>query len=236
MESLGSGLSDYSARHCPDTETILTCVRQFGKHLASQGEEQISNIATLDYNLLRLNSLDTADSEEPLYILSGEWTAGRLVMYEEVGQRPGPGTETDGLCLNTSQDYSAQLLSSLHTAGNIQTLWGSIALGICIFGVLIVIISAFYFIIAVNRKQKTEYGNSKDNSRLLHYMLIIGLILLFLCPVPFVIPVTQYSCILRHSAPTLAFSIILSSVLVNLIASCRQTIYTVAPAQVCSHS
>ena len=236
MESLGSGLSDYSARHCPDTETILTCVRQFGKHLASQGEDQISNIATLDYNLLRLNSLDTADSEEPLYILSGEWTAGRLVMYEEVGPGQRPGAETDGLCLNTSQDYSAQLLSSLHTAGNIQTLWGSIALGICIFGVLIVIISAFYFIIAVNRKQKTEYGNSKDNSRLLHYMLIIGLILLFLCPVPFVIPVSQYSCILRDSAPTLAFSIILSSVLVNLIATFRQTIYTVTPTQVCSHS
>ena len=29
MESLGSGLSDYSARHCPDTETILSCVREF---------------------------------------------------------------------------------------------------------------------------------------------------------------------------------------------------------------
>ena len=234
MESLGSGLSDYSARHCPDTETILTCVRQFGQHLASQGGDQISSIVTLDYNILRLNSLDTADSEEPLYILTGEWTAGRLVMYEEVGAGLGSGSGL-GICLNTSQDYSAQLLSSLHTAGNIQTLWGSIALGICIFGVLIVVISAFYFIIAVNRKQKTEYGNSKDNSRLLHYMLIIGLILLFLCPVPFVIPVNQYSCILRHSAPTLAFSIILSSVLVNLIATFRQTIYTVTPAQVSSH-
>ena len=159
------------------------------------------------------------------------WYEARKEKEEEEEEREG----REGLCLNTSQDYSAQLLSSLHTAGNIQTLWGSIALGICIFGVLIVVISAFYFIVAVNRKQKTEYGSSKDNSRLLHYMLIIGLILLFLCPVPFVIPVSQYSCILRDSAPTLAFSIILSSVLVNLIATFRQTIYTVTPAQVGSY-
>ena len=72
----------------------------------------------------------------------------------------------------------------------------------------------------------------KDNTRLLHYMLIIGLILLFLCPVPFVISVNQYTCILRHSVPTLAFSIVLASLLVNLIATFRQTIYTVTPAQV----
>ena len=238
MESLGSGLSDYSARHCPDTETILACVRQYRQHLARGGQEQLGNFNSLDYNLLRLNSIETADSEEPLYILSGEWLAGRLVMYEEVGGvgLGGTGGGQGQQCLNTSQDYSAQLLSSLTNPGNIQTLWGSIALGICIFGVLIVVISAFYFILAVNRKQKTEYGSSKDNSRLLHYMLIIGLILLFLCPVPFILPVSQYSCILRHSAPTLAFSIILASVLVNLIATFRQTIYTVTPAQVWNYS
>ena len=93
---------------------------------------------------------------------------------------------------------------------NIQTLWGSIALGICIFGVLIVIISAFYFIIAVNRKQKTEYGSSKDHTRLLHYMMIIGLIVLFLSPIPWILAVDTYTCILRLVTPTLAFSIILS--------------------------
>ena len=118
--------------------------------------------------------------------------------------------------LGGSQDYSAQ-----------QSHHSSISLCICIFSVLIVVISAFYFILVVN-------SSSKDYSRLLDYMLIISLILLFLFPVPFVIPVSQYSCILRHSAPTLAFSIILSSVLVNLIATFRQTIYTVTPAQVSS--
>ena len=29
MESLSSGLSEYSARHCPDTRTVLVCVNQF---------------------------------------------------------------------------------------------------------------------------------------------------------------------------------------------------------------
>ena len=43
---------------------------------------------------------------------------------------------------------------------NLESLWGSIALGISIFGILIVIISGFYFIFTVNRKQKTEYGRS----------------------------------------------------------------------------
>ena len=230
MTSLGESLSDYSARHCPDTQTILTCVTHFRSHLLSHGRQEMELLNNLDYNVLRLNSLDMADTEEPLYILSGSWEGGRLVMYEE---REDRGEDSEGVqCLNTSQDYSAQLLSSLHSSSNIQTLWGSIALGICIFGVLIVVISAFYFIIAVNRKQKTEYGSSKDNTRLLHYMLIIGLILLFLCPVPFVISVNQYTCILRHSVPTLAFSIVLASLLVNLIATFRQTIYTVTPAQV----
>ena len=44
------------------------------------------------------------------------------------------------------------------SGSNLESLWGSIALGISIFGILIVIISGFYFIFTVNRKQKTEYG------------------------------------------------------------------------------
>ena len=46
------------------------------------------------------------------------------------------------------------------SGSNLESLWGSIALGISIFGILIVIISGFYFIFTVNRKQKTEYGRS----------------------------------------------------------------------------
>ena len=229
---LGDSLSDYSARHCPDSQTILACVSLYREHLLSHGKDQLATLNSRDYNVLRLNTVHTPDSEEPLYILTGSWEEGRLVMYEETGLEE---EERGGQCLTTSQDYTAQLLSSLHTSSNLQTLWGSIALGICIFGVLIVIISAFYFIIAVNRKQRSEYGSNKDNTRLLHYMLIIGLIFLFVCPVPFVISVNQYTCVLRHSLPTLAFSVVLSSLLVNLIATFRQTIYTVTPAQVRSH-
>ena len=129
------------------------------------------------------------------------------------------GCRAAGDVLGGSQDYSAQ-----------QSHHSSISLCICIFSVLIVVISAFYFILVVN-------SSSKDCSRLLDYMLIISLILHFLFPVPFVIPVSQYSCILRHSAPTLAFSfsISLSSVLVNLLATFGQTIYTVTPAQVSTY-
>ena len=81
------------------------------------------------------------------------------------------------------------MIQQSHSRSNLETL------GICICGVLnvIVITSTFYFIIAVNRKQKN------------------GLIILFLSPIPRVIRVDNYTCILRHVAPTLAFSIVLSS-------------------------
>ena len=220
-------------------------------------------IGSINYNILRLN--DVADGvfgdEEPLYVLAGEWSGNKLTMYEterslEDINHPSSG----GQCLNSTEDYTAQLsvmIQQSHSRSNLETLWGSIALGICIFGVLIVIISAFYFIIAVNRKQKSEFGSSKDHTRLVHYLMILGLIILFLSPIPWVIRVDNYTCILRHVAPTLAFSIVLSrwvkqsvimkvyisticgyyfhfifSLLVNLIATFRQTIYTVTPSQV----
>ena len=71
MESLGTGLSDNTVRTLRKSSPLSGTV-------ASQEQDQLDNINTLDY--MRLNSLDTEDSEEPLYILNGEWAAGRLVM------------------------------------------------------------------------------------------------------------------------------------------------------------
>ena len=62
------------------------------------------------------------------------------------------------VCINSTEDYHYQLLMKAQSGSNLESLWGSIALGISIFGILIVIISGFYFIFTVNRKQKTEYG------------------------------------------------------------------------------
>jgi len=235
MESLSSSLAEYSARHCPDTRTVLVCVNQFRSHLSLHGQETVASLSSLNYNILRLNNIEAGvfAEDEPLYILAGEWAGQRLVMYEEVREDLEAEKSHGGQCLNSTEDYTAQLVVMIQsqTKSNIETLWGSIALGICIFGVLIVVISAFYFIIAVNRKQKTEYGSSKDHTRLLHYLMILGLIILFLSPIPWVVEVNLYTCILRHAAPTLAFSIVLSSLLVNLIATFRQTIYTVNPTQ-----
>ena len=65
--------------------------------------------------------------------------------------------------------------------------------GISIFGILIVIISGSYFSLTVNRKQKTEYGSNGGHgvngapSRHLHYLLMMGLVLLFSSPVPFLL-------------------------------------------------
>ena len=255
MESLSSSLAEYSARHCPDTRSVLACVDQFRSHLSQHGQETVAHLSSLNYNILRLNNIEAGvfAEDEPLYILAGEWAGQRLVMYEEAGADLEAERTHGGQCLNSTEDYTAQLVVMIQsqTKSNIETLWGSIALGICIFGVLIVVISAFYFIIAVNRKQKTEYGSSKDHTRLLHYLMILGLIVLFLSPIPWVIEVNLYTCILRHAAPTLAFSIVLArsehesynlrfyficpyyfSLLVNLIATFRQTIYTVNPTQV----
>ena len=168
----------------------------------------------MNYNILRLN--DVADGvfgdEEPLYVLAGKWSGNKLTMYETERRPEVANHDGGGQCLNSTEDYTAQLsvMIQSHARSNLETLWGSIALGICIFGVLIVIISAFYFIIAVNRKQKSEFGSSKDHTRLVHYMMILGLIILFLSPIPWVIKVDNYTCIMRHVAPTLAFSIVLS--------------------------
>ena len=71
MESLGTGLSDNTVRTLRKSSPVSGTV-------VSQEQDQLDNINTLDY--MRLNSLDTEDSEEPLYILNGEWAAGRLVM------------------------------------------------------------------------------------------------------------------------------------------------------------
>ena len=70
---------------------------------------------------------------------------------------------------------------------NLESLWGSIALGISIFGILIVIISGFYFIFTVNRKQKTEYGRLViraccTNDASLNAKLEIELFSLFVAP------------------------------------------------------
>ena len=224
--------------------------------MSQHGQETVAGLSSLNYNILRLNNIEAGvfAEDEPLYILAGEWAGQRLVMYEEARADLEDERSHGGQCLNSTEDYTAQLVVMIQSQSksNIETLWGSIALGICIFGVLIVVISAFYFIIAVNRKQKTEYGSSKDHTRLLHYLMILGLVILFLSPIPWVVEVNLYTCILRHAAPTLAFSIVLSrsehescnlrflfhlypyyfSLLVNLIATFRQTIYTVNPTQV----
>ena len=46
--------------------------------------------------------------------------------------------------------------------------------------------------------------------QLLHRLLIPGLVLLFLAPVPWLLQPSSYTCVLRPLAPTLAFSIVLS--------------------------
>ena len=102
---------------------------------------------------------------------------------------------------------------------------------------LLVVISAFWFLVAVRRKQRAEYGAGREQSQLLHRsvqysavqystvqystvqysrvqllhrLLIPGLVLLFLAPVPWLLQPSSYTCLLRHLAPTIAFSIVLA--------------------------
>ena len=132
-------------------------------------------IGSINYNILRLNDVTDGvfGDEEPLYVLAGEWSGrNKLTMYET--------------------ERSLEDVVRHDSAVTLEVKPGD-TLGICICGVLNVIVITFYFIIAVNRKQKN------------------GLIILFLSPIPRVIRVDNYTCILRHVAPTLAFSIVLSS-------------------------
>ena len=68
------------------------------------------------------------EDDSPLYILAGEWVAGRLLLYEDPS--PAPATSaSSGRCLNSSEDAAAQLAASLQArervrSSNLETLWG----------------------------------------------------------------------------------------------------------------
>ena len=116
---------------------------------------------------------------------------------------------------------------------------------------LLVVISAFWFLVAVRRKQRAEYGAGREQSQLLHRsvqystvqhsavqystvqllhrLLIPGLVLLFLAPVPWLLQPSSYTCLLRHLAPTLAFSIVLS----RWGTVQRQSVTSPSPAAAC---
>ena len=66
MDSLGQSLSDYSARHCPDTRTVLSCVNMFRSHLTQHGHETMTQMTGINFNILRLNAIEEEDQpEEP---------------------------------------------------------------------------------------------------------------------------------------------------------------------------
>ena len=93
MDSLGQSLSDYSARHCPDTRTVLSCVNMFRSHLTQHGHETMTQMTGINFNILRLNAIEEEDmmyeEEEPLYVLAGEWAGSRIIMYEETREQRG---------------------------------------------------------------------------------------------------------------------------------------------------
>ena len=134
---------------------MVACVDQFRAHLTTHGEEEVTQLALPSYNLLRLNtrwgiistvstlgmsiistiyrdsdsfSVFEEEDDSPLYILAGEWVAGRLLLYEDPA--PAPATSaSSGRCLNSSEDAAAQLAASLQArervrSSNLETLWG----------------------------------------------------------------------------------------------------------------
>lgn len=60
-------------------------------------------------------------------------------------------------------------------------------------------------------------------------MMILGLVLLFCSPIPFLLRLSSLTCALRAALPGIALSIVLSSLLVNLVSTWRKNIYTVNP-------
>jgi len=223
MHDVRQSLAEFSLQYCgPAKVPVMGCIQEFRGHLAMNKKDN------LGFNILKLNPARLRDPDESLFILAGEYLEREMTLYE--GHLALSMTDaTDRVCINSTEDYHYQLLMKAQSGSNLESLWGSIALGISLFGILIVIISGFYFIFTVNRKQKTEYGSLKDHTRLLHYMLIFGLICLFCSPVPFLLRVGNITCSLRAALPGLAFSVVLSSLLVNLVATWRQNIYTVNP-------
>ena len=89
---------------------------------------QYLGISTISTNCRDSDSFSVFEEEDdsPLYILAGEWVAGRLLLYEE----PAPATSaSSGRCLNSSEDAAAQLAASLQArervrSSNLETLWG----------------------------------------------------------------------------------------------------------------
>ena len=63
---------------------------------------------------------------------------------------------------------------------------------------------------SLKRFHRCVFFSLKDHTRLLHYMLIFGLIGLFCSPVPYLLNVGNITCTLRAALPGLAFSFVLS--------------------------
>ena len=226
VQAVQAGLDQFSLQHCADSQPVSACVADYRTSLHRSPRPAPGP----GYNVLELNTLlDTPDS--PLYRLAGQHSGGRLAWYSglpEPWTHPSSHSDTARLCVNSSREEAALAALPRPTA-NLETLWGSIALGISIFGCLIVSISALYLVLAVGRKQKSEFGSGKDRARLLHYWLVLALMALFLAPVPFLLPVGGVVCAARSVGPALALAALLSCLLVSMVASLRQTVYTVTP-------
>ena len=101
-----------------------------GSYLQYLGMSIIStNISTICRDSDSFSVFEEED-DSPLYILAGEWVAGRLLLYEDPAPAPAPATSaSSGRCLNSSEDAAAQLAASLQArervrSSNLETLWG----------------------------------------------------------------------------------------------------------------
>ena len=169
MHDVRQSLAEFSLQYCsPAKVPIMACIEEFRGHLAVNKKDN------LGFNILSLNPSRLVDPDESLFILAGEYQDRTMTLYEgHLTQASMDTTDRSDIvhiarlfdyliifrvCINSTEDYHYQLLMKAQAGSNLESLWGSIALGISIFGILIVIISGFYFIFTVNRKQKTEYG------------------------------------------------------------------------------
>ena len=199
----------------------LDCIKEFRYEMNSEELVKSNN-----YNILKLNKDRLFDLDASLFVLAGEYVDGKLVLFEE--GFPALPAVKDRLCLNSTVDYNYEMLTRVHES-NLQTLWGSIALGISAFGMLILIITGIYTFFNISQKQRSDYSGESATSLPLHYLLLLGLLLLFSSALPFLLPVANMACALRSVLPGVSFSIILSSMFVNLVSTWRRTVYTVNP-------
>lgn len=151
----------------------------------------------------------------------GLWRNGLLQLLSEGSIKDSIGSDFISNCVKECTECiqklnSAQLVTNSKVANNYSQFWVILATILSGLGVLFVVICAIYFsmIFSIN------FGTT-----ILGYLILFGLLLIYLINFILFLPTTYAICYLRRSGMSLAYTIILSGMLVKVLNTWRLMAY-----------